>query len=112
VAEKEFYKDGPVDCWKVVSRNKVSGTFSRKREADAYVAASGNPRLTVLPVYEKEVEKRGGKRPGSGRKPKDASGKAVTVSFCCSPEQKDKLKAAVKESGMKQSEYILDKLKL
>jgi hypothetical protein len=62
-----------------------------------------------------EIEKketRGGYRPGSGRKPKDASGKAVTVSFSCSPEQKEQLKKDVADSGMKQSEYILDKLKI
>lgn len=56
------------------------------------------------------VEYRGGKRPNSGRKTKDSSGKAVTVSFCCSPEQKEKLKRDVAESGMKQSEYIIKKL--
>lgn len=56
------------------------------------------------------VEYRGGKRPNSGRKTKDASGKAVTVSFCCSPEQKEKLQRDVAESGMKKSEYIVKKL--
>ena len=55
-------------------------------------------------------ETRGGKRPNSGRKQKDKSGKAVTVSFCCSPEQKEKLQKDISESGMKQSEYILSKL--
>ncbi len=55
-------------------------------------------------------ETRGGYRPNAGRKTKDASGKAVTVSFCCSPEQKEKLQRDVAESGMKQSEYILSKL--
>ncbi len=59
-----------------------------------------------------KTEKRGGYRPGSGRKQKDESGKAVTVSFSCSPEQKKQLKKDVADSGMKQSEYILDKLKL
>lgn len=59
-----------------------------------------------------KIKTRGGYRPGSGRKQKDESGKAVTVSFCCSQEQKEKLKTAVEESGLKQSEYILDKLKL
>lgn len=59
---------------------------------------------------EGSVEKRGGYRPGSGRKQKDESGKAVTVSFCCSPEQKKALQQAVRESGMKQSEYILSRI--
>lgn len=57
-----------------------------------------------------EKETRGGYRPGSGRKPKDTSGKAVTVSFSCSPEQKEQLKKDVADSGMKQSEYIISKL--
>lgn len=56
------------------------------------------------------VEHRGGAREGSGRKKKSESGKAVTVSFCCSPEQKEQLQKSVTESGMKQSEYILSKL--
>lgn len=53
---------------------------------------------------------RGGKRPNAGRKTKDKSGKAVTVSFCCSPEQKEHLKSDVKKSGLNQSEYICSKL--
>lgn len=53
---------------------------------------------------------RGGARENAGRKQKDESGKAVTVSFCCSPEQKEQLQKNVAESGMKQSEYILKKL--
>lgn len=57
-----------------------------------------------------KIENRGGKRPNAGRKPKDDSGKAVTVSFCCSPEQQKKLQKAVKDSGLKQSEYICSKL--
>lgn len=56
------------------------------------------------------VENRGGARKNAGRKKKDKSGKAVTVSFCCSPEQKEQLQKAVAESGIKQSEYILSKL--
>lgn len=56
------------------------------------------------------VERRGGAREGSGRKAKSESGKAVTVSFSCSPEQKERLKEDVAESGMGQSEYILSKL--
>ena len=58
----------------------------------------------------KSSENRGGKRPNSGRKPKDASGKAVTVSFCCSPEQRDRLNADVEDSGKSRSEYICKKL--
>lgn len=52
----------------------------------------------------------GGAREGAGRKPKNKSGKAVTVSFCCSPEQKEHLKEDVKKSGLNQSEYICKKL--
>lgn len=55
-------------------------------------------------------EARGGAREGSGRKKKNENWKAVTVSFCCSPEQKEQLQKAIAESGMKQSEYILSKL--
>ncbi len=50
----------------------------------------------------------GGKRPNAGRKPKE--NKAVTVSFCCTPEQKEQLQKDVANSGLKQSEYILKKL--
>jgi hypothetical protein len=39
-----------------------------------------------------------------------SSGKAVTVSFSCSPEQKEQLQKDVAESGVRQSEYILSKL--
>ena len=53
-------------------------------------------------------ENRGGARPNAGRKRKDD--KAVTVSFCCTPEQKAKLQKDVAESGMKQSAYILSRL--
>lgn len=53
---------------------------------------------------------RGGVRENAGRKTKDESGKAVTVSFSCSPGQKEKLQEQVKKSGLKQSEYILSKL--
>lgn len=59
---------------------------------------------------EESLKHRGGYRPGSGRKKKDESGKAVSVSFCCSPEQKEQLQKDVAESGMKQSEYIVSKL--
>lgn len=55
-------------------------------------------------------ENMGGKRHGSGRKQKDESGKAVTVSFSCSPEQREKLRVAVKKSGKNQSEYILSRI--
>lgn len=55
-------------------------------------------------------KKRGGYRQNSGRKPKSEKDKAVTVSFCCSPQQKEQIQKDVKQSGMKQSEYILSKL--
>ena len=58
-----------------------------------------------------EVKKQhGGAREGAGRKTKDNSGKAVTVSFSCSPEQKEQLQKDVIQSGKTQSEYILSKL--
>lgn len=56
-------------------------------------------------------ETRGGKRPNAGRKPKEGD-KAVTVSFCLLPEQKEKLDKAVKDSGLRRSEYLVKKLEL
>ena len=53
-----------------------------------------------------EKENRGGARKNAGRKPKPEQGKAVTVSFCCTPEQKESLQEAVKASGLTQSAYI------
>lgn len=61
-------------------------------------------------VAEEYLNPKGGAREGSGRKTKDESGRAVTVSFSCSPEQKELLQKDAAESGMKQSEYILSKL--
>ena len=51
-------------------------------------------------------ENRGGARKNAGRKQKEDGAKAVTVSFCCTPEQKKKLIEAVKASGMSRSAYI------
>lgn len=51
---------------------------------------------------------RGGKREGAGRPSKE--NRTVTITFCCYPEDRDRLKEAVKESGKTQSAYILDKL--
>ena len=56
-----------------------------------------------------DKETRGGKREGAGRKPKDGP-KAVTVSFCLMPDQKAKLEAAVQNSGLSRSEYIIKKI--
>lgn len=55
-------------------------------------------------------ENRGGARKNAGRKPKPEQGKAVTVSFCCTPEQKKSLQEAVKASGLTQSAYIASRL--
>ena len=55
-------------------------------------------------------ENRGGARKNAGRKPKPEQGKAVTVSFCCTPEQKEKLDKAVQDSGLSRSEYLVKKL--
>lgn len=52
----------------------------------------------------------GGARENSGRKVKDRSGKAVTVSFCCSPAQRAQLDAATKSSGLSRSDYITMRL--
>lgn len=75
------------------------------REIDGYLG-----RVVEAVNNGTTVEHRGGVRENAGRKTKDASGKAVTVSFCCSPEQKEQLQKDVSKSGMKQSEYICGKL--
>lgn len=59
---------------------------------------------------ELKKENRGGARKNAGRKPKPEQGKAVTVSFCCTPEQKESLQEAVKASGLTQSAYITNRL--
>lgn len=53
---------------------------------------------------------RGGARKNAGRKQKEDGAKAVTVSFCCTPEQKEKLDKAVQDSGLSRSEYLVKKL--
>ena len=55
-------------------------------------------------------ENRGGTRKNAGRKQKEDGAKAVTVSFCCTPEQKEKLDKAVQDSGLSRSEYLVKKL--
>ena len=55
-------------------------------------------------------ENRGGARKNAGRKQKEDGAKAVTVSFCCTPEQKESLQEAVKASGLTQSAYITNRL--
>lgn len=55
-------------------------------------------------------ENRGGARKNAGRKQKEDGAKAVTVSFCCTPEQKESLKEAIKASGLTQSAYIASRL--
>jgi len=55
---------------------------------------------------ELKKENRGGARKNVGRKQKEDGAKAVTVSFCCTPEQKEKLDKAVQDSGLTQSAYI------
>lgn len=57
-----------------------------------------------------ERKGRGGFRLGAGRKRKDKSGKAVTVSFSCSPEERSRLIADVERSGLSQGEYIRRKI--
>lgn len=54
------------------------------------------------------TENRGGRREGAGRKKKPD--KQVTVSFCCSPAEKELLQKNVKDSGLTQSAYITQKL--
>lgn len=58
---------------------------------------------------KKKEEHRGGARKGAGRKRKNIE-KAVTVSFCCSPEQKEQLDTECENLGIKRSDYICNKL--
>lgn len=53
---------------------------------------------------------RGGAREGAGRKKKEI--KAITVSFCLTPEQKEKLEQKVIKSRLSRSSYIIKMLKL
>lgn len=53
-----------------------------------------------------KMERRGGARENAGRKVKDNSGKAVTVSFCCSPAERAQLEDDTAASGMSRSDYI------
>ena len=59
---------------------------------------------------EEKKERRGGKRENSGRKLKDGSGKAVTVSFCCSPAERERLEADTVASGLSRTDYIKRRL--
>jgi hypothetical protein len=59
---------------------------------------------------ELKKENRGGARKNAGRKQKEDSAKAVTVSFCLLPEQKEKLDKAVQDSGLSRSEFLVKKL--
>jgi predicted metal-binding transcription factor (methanogenesis marker protein 9) len=59
---------------------------------------------------ELKKEYRGGARENAGRKQKEDGAKAVTVSFCCTPEQKEALDKAVQDSGLSRSEYLVKKL--
>lgn len=59
---------------------------------------------------ELKKENRGGARKNAGRKQKEDGAKAVTVSFCCTPEQKEKLDKVVQDSGLSRSEYLVKKL--
>lgn len=58
--------------------------------------------------HDRKKSNRGGKREGAGRPAKE--NRTVTIAFCCYPEERDRLKEAVKASGKTQSAYILDKL--
>ena len=53
-----------------------------------------------------KVERRGGKRPNAGRKPKAPEEKAVMVSFSCSKEQKGRIVELAGENKVGISEYI------
>ena len=64
----------------------------------------------MLGKLSEKKENRGGARKNAGRKQKEDGAKAVTVSFCCTPEQKEKLDKAVQDSGLSRSEFLVKKL--
>lgn len=64
----------------------------------------------MLGKLSEKKENRGGARKNAGRKQKEDGAKAVTVSFCCTLEQKEKLDKAVQNSGLSRSEYLVKKL--
>lgn len=64
----------------------------------------------MLGKLSEKKENRGGARKNAGRKQKEDGAKAVTVSFCCTSEQKEALDKAVQDSGLSRSEYLVKKL--
>jgi len=118
------------EAWKVrISETRDSGKSEEEKKAENLVATEMQDAgldYDVHKTWEENIAENannpevkteeirslawGGARKGAGRKQKNVSGKATTVSFCCSPEQKEKLQEEVKKSGMKQSEYIVSKL--
>ena len=55
-------------------------------------------------------ETRGGARPNAGRKRQGEEAKRTTVSFVCTPSEKEKLKELASLSGLSQSQFICKKL--
>ena len=53
---------------------------------------------------------RGGARPNAGRKRQGEEAKRTTVSFVCTPSEKEKLKELASLSGLSKSQYICKKV--
>ena len=53
---------------------------------------------------------RGGARPGAGRKRQGDEARTVTVSFICTPSQKEMLKNLSLKSGLSQSQFICSRI--
>lgn len=96
-------KNGAIGDWKIqkLQLSRVSPS------AIGNILTIGTNFLRKKNMTEKKSN-RGGKREGAGRPAKE--NRTVTIAFCCYPEERDRLKEAVKESGKTQSAYILDKL--
>lgn len=86
---------------------QIMQLFYGKKGVFRSIGMSAEAVEDALSVLE---DRRGGARDNSGRKQKSDAGKAVTVSFSCSPEQKEALQSLVSESGLSQSEFILSKV--
>lgn len=59
---------------------------------------------------EQKKENRGGKREGSGRKPK-ADAKRITFSIVCSESKRQAIELAAKKENLSKSQFIMSHIK-
>lgn len=52
-------------------------------------------------------ENRGGKREGAGRRPRQKEAARTTLSFVCTPEEKNMIDKLTEKSGSSRSQFIL-----